>query len=152
MKTNNRLKIPQRNFHSLVTRADSELALAEIRALTIECNQLLLARDESIKAIDNTYNPMFSPIDQQLQQLTQMLNTWAHANVREFGAQLGSSPSPTRRVSPVFSQSTQISKFCPRPIRVNAIFAPSGDQSGSVALRSPPVFKGFIAPPAASTV
>src|SRR5437660_7261697 len=61
----------------------------------------------------------------------------ARITVREFGAQDGSSPATNSTTLPPCDGTTQISK--PPIIAVNTINLPSGDQSGSVGLRTPEV-------------
>jgi hypothetical protein len=73
-----------------------------------------------------------------------------NTNVREFGDQLGSSPSTSGVADPPDDGTTQILKL---PIcAVNAIHFPSGDQSGSDGLEMPLVGMRSICPPFAGTL
>ena len=74
----------------------------------------------------------------------------AKTNVRELGAQLGSSPSTSGVAEPPPAGTTQISN--PLICAVNAIHFPSGDQSGSVGFAIPLVGIRTISPPSDGTL
>ena len=70
-------------------------------------------------------------------------------SVREFGAQEGSSPVASTSTFPPPGGTMQISNTPPPRCVVKTIARPSGDQSGSVALKAPMVRIRVIAPPLA---
>ena len=70
-------------------------------------------------------------------------------SVRELGAQEGSSPVASTSAFPPPGGTMQISNTPPPRMVVKAIALPSGDQSGSVALKTPMVGISDIAPPLA---
>src|SRR5437762_12875226 len=72
-------------------------------------------------------------------------------SAREFGAQLGSSPSVITIAGPPCERTTQMSNP-PARCEVNAIHFPSGDQEGSVVFPAPGVSKCRRVPPLAETV
>src|SRR5262249_3488418 len=73
----------------------------------------------------------------------------AYTTVRELGDHEGSSPSVSGIAVPPLAGTTQILKE--RPMDVNTICLPSGDQSGSVGLETPLVGMRTGAPPPAGT-
>ena len=68
--------------------------------------------------------------------------------VREFGAQEGSSPETSACTEPPWTGTTQMVNPA-RGCDVKTMFFPSGDQSGSLGLGSPPVFSRVGVPPLA---
>ena len=70
-------------------------------------------------------------------------------SVRELDAQEGSSPAASTSAFPPAAGTMQISNTPPPRMVVKAIALPSGDQSGSVALKTPMVRIRDIAPPLA---
>ena len=78
-----------------------------------------------------------------------LLDRLVNTSVRELGAQEGSSPVASTSTFPPAGGTMQISNTPPPRMVVKTIALPSGDQSGSVALKTPMVRIRDIAPPLA---
>lgn len=76
-----RIKLTQ---PALRTRADLDLALGEIRMLTINRNKVALDREAAIQAIDDKTGPALQHFDQLLQERTELVRGWAEAHPEEF--------------------------------------------------------------------
>jgi phage host-nuclease inhibitor protein Gam len=67
------------------TRAELDEEIGEIRAVTLDRNQLIADRDHEKKAIDDRYGPDITRLNELLQQLTERVKVWADGNPEEFG-------------------------------------------------------------------
>lgn len=81
MKKNNRIKALASN---LLTRADVERMVSEIRALKISERKIKADRDAAVKKIDDGCAPHLDRIQAEVERLVSLCGSWAELHPEEF--------------------------------------------------------------------